>query len=41
MELLVKQLENRASDIHFEPYENHIKIRFRIDGILKRDSKTG
>lgn len=27
-------LANRASDIHFEPDENKIKIRMRIDGIL-------
>lgn len=23
-----------ASDIHFEPYQNHLRIRFRIDGLL-------
>ena len=27
-------LANRASDIHFEPDENKIKIRIRVDGIL-------
>lgn len=27
-------LINRASDIHFEPDENKIKIRMRVDGIL-------
>ncbi len=27
-------LRSRASDIHFEPYEKHFKIRFRIDGVL-------
>ena len=26
--------ENRASDIHFEPYEKKIILRYRIDGIL-------
>lgn len=29
----------KASDIHIEPFENHIKIRFRIDGTLKEISK--
>ena len=26
--------ENRASDIHFEPYEKKIILRYRIDGVL-------
>lgn len=25
----------RASDIHLEPYEDHFRIRYRIDGVLK------
>lgn len=29
-------LENRASDIHFEPAKDHIDVRFRIDGILHK-----
>jgi len=29
----------KASDIHIEPFENHIKIRFRIDGTLKEIAK--
>ena len=28
-------IESKASDVHFEPYENFINIRFRIDGELK------
>lgn len=28
-------IEMRASDIHIEPYENEIRIRYRIDGQLK------
>ncbi|WED22353.1 type IV-A pilus assembly ATPase PilB [Vibrio sp. JC009] len=28
-----------ASDIHFEPYENHYRIRFRCDGILIETQK--
>lgn len=25
----------KASDIHIEPFENYIKIRYRVDGVLK------
>ena len=32
--LLVRALENRASDVHIEPFENLLKVRYRIDGIL-------
>lgn len=28
-------IESRASDIHIEPFENRLKIRYRIDGVLK------
>ena len=41
--VISQAIKNRASDIHFEPYEDKIKIRFRVDGILKevlsQDSK--
>ena len=33
-QMLVRALENRASDVHIEPFENHLKVRYRIDGIL-------
>ncbi|MDO8308339.1 MAG: GspE/PulE family protein [Actinomycetota bacterium] len=34
--LLLKQaISDNASDIHVEPSENNIRIRFRIDGVLK------
>jgi len=26
--------QSRASDIHIEPYEHEVKVRFRIDGVL-------
>lgn len=32
--LLVDSLRRGASDIHVEPYEKDLRIRFRIDGIL-------
>ncbi|MFZ7111746.1 MAG: type II secretion system ATPase GspE [Desulfatiglandales bacterium] len=32
--VLTQALKRQASDIHIEPYQKEIKIRFRIDGIL-------
>ncbi len=32
--LIVQALRERASDIHIEPQENEVIIRFRIDGVL-------
>jgi type IV pilus assembly protein PilB len=32
--LLVDALQRGASDIHIEPYEKEMRIRFRIDGVL-------
>jgi type II secretory ATPase GspE/PulE/Tfp pilus assembly ATPase PilB-like protein len=35
LELMITQaVEDRASDIHIEPQEDRLRIRFRIDGIL-------
>jgi type IV pilus assembly protein PilB len=33
-QILHEAIEKKASDVHFEPYENNYRIRFRIDGIL-------
>ena len=33
-QMISRALESRASDIHIEPYESELKIRYRIDGIL-------
>lgn len=30
-----RALDSRASDIHIEPFEHHLSIRFRIDGVLQ------
>lgn len=30
-----RALDDRASDIHIEPFEHHLSIRFRIDGVLQ------
>ena len=32
--LMSKAVESRASDIHIEPFEKDLKVRYRIDGIL-------
>jgi general secretion pathway protein E len=32
--ILTKALESRASDIHIEPFENRLVVRYRIDGVL-------
>jgi general secretion pathway protein E/type IV pilus assembly protein PilB len=34
-EILVEAANERASDIHIEPGENHLEIRYRIDGLLQ------
>lgn len=31
---LAEALKKRASDIHFEPFEKDVRIRYRIDGVL-------
>lgn len=33
--ILSKALEARASDVHLEPLENRLRIRFRVDGLLR------
>ncbi len=33
--LLTEAVKKQASDIHIEPFENRLRVRFRIDGILR------
>ena len=33
-EILVRAVDARASDIHIEPYEEGLYLRFRVDGVL-------
>nr|WP_243651651.1 type II secretion system ATPase GspE [Thiobaca trueperi] len=33
--LIQKAVESRASDIHIEPFADVLKVRYRVDGILK------
>ncbi|MCX5716105.1 MAG: ATPase, T2SS/T4P/T4SS family, partial [Candidatus Omnitrophica bacterium] len=32
--IIMEAISNKASDIHIEPFENKLSIRYRIDGIL-------
>jgi general secretion pathway protein E len=32
--IITRAIEMRASDIHFEPFENQFRVRYRVDGVL-------
>ncbi len=32
--MITRAVESRASDVHIEPFENRLKIRYRIDGVM-------
>jgi type IV pilus assembly protein PilB len=34
-EIIIDAIKKGASDIHFDPYENKLKVRIRIDGELQ------
>jgi type IV pilus assembly protein PilB len=34
-QLLEQAVQHKASDLHFEPYEHHYRVRMRIDGELR------
>jgi general secretion pathway protein E/type IV pilus assembly protein PilB len=33
-DLLLEAIRERATDVHLEPYENELEVRYRIDGVL-------
>jgi general secretion pathway protein E len=33
--MIARAVEGRASDIHIEPFENHLKVRYRVDGVMQ------
>jgi general secretion pathway protein E/type IV pilus assembly protein PilB len=35
-EILLEAINERASDVHIEPYENDLNVRYRVDGVLRR-----
>ncbi|MDG2055493.1 MAG: GspE/PulE family protein [Phycisphaerales bacterium] len=32
--LLLEAVQSRASDVHVEPFENELKVKYRVDGVL-------
>ena len=35
--ILIRAIKLGASDIHFEPYEKMLRVRYRIDGVMRRE----
>ena len=33
-QIMTNAMTQRASDIHIEPFESHLKVRYRIDGVI-------
>jgi len=33
--ILMRALKDRASDLHIEPFQNSIRVRYRVDGVLR------
>ena len=38
--VLTEAIKDNASDVHIEPYENRLGVRFRIDGVLREVLET-
>lgn len=36
--ILLDAVKKKASDVHFEPYESNLRVRYRIDGVLYEQS---
>src|SRR5688572_13910914 len=37
-DILIEAIKERATDVHIEPYERELAVRYRIDGVLQRAS---
>jgi type II secretion system protein E len=37
-QVLIEAIESRATDVHVEPFENELRLRYRIDGVLQEAS---
>ncbi len=35
-DLLIEAIDERATDVHIEPYERELIVRYRVDGVLQR-----
>jgi general secretion pathway protein E len=33
--MITRAVDSRASDIHIEPFENRLKVRYRVDGVMR------
>src|SRR5258706_13577322 len=40
-QILTEAIELRATDIHIEPFENQLRLRYRIDGVLQETNVPG
>lgn len=40
-QIMTEALESRATDVHFEPFEAQLRIRYRIDGVLVEANVPG
>ncbi|MEX0744675.1 MAG: GspE/PulE family protein [Phycisphaeraceae bacterium] len=40
-QVLVQAIERRATDVHFEPFEDTLRVRYRIDGVLQQATVPG
>jgi type II secretion system protein E len=38
--IILEAIESRASDVHIEPFENQVRIKYRIDGMLLEKSTS-
>ena len=38
--VLTQAVKENASDVHIEPYENRLGVRFRVDGVLREILET-
>ncbi|MDH3747154.1 MAG: type II secretion system ATPase GspE [Gammaproteobacteria bacterium] len=38
--VLTEAIKDNASDVHIEPYENRLGVRFRVDGVLREVLQT-
>jgi general secretion pathway protein E/type IV pilus assembly protein PilB len=34
-QVLAEAIERRATDVHFEPFESALRVRYRVDGVLQ------
>jgi general secretion pathway protein E/type IV pilus assembly protein PilB len=40
-EVLIEAIERRATDVHFEPFEDELRVRYRVDGVLQEAAIPG